>query len=97
VSSASPETIRREPPEFDILRSVAERRDLAALRIGIILMSFFPKEGFSSCRGGSEFLGRYEILLPSVYCEKVSDQFPDCGKCGPIRIPLISFLLVDIS
>ena len=59
-----------------------------SLRIGIILMFFLPNEGFSSCRGGSEFLGRYEILLPSVYCEKVSDQFPGYGKCGPIRIPL---------
>ena len=30
VFSASPETIRREPPEFDLLRSVGYRRDLAA-------------------------------------------------------------------
>ncbi len=33
-----------------------------------------------SCPGGSEFLGRDEILLPSIYCEKVSDQFPGCGS-----------------
>ena len=30
VFSASPETIRREPPEFELLRSVANLRDLAA-------------------------------------------------------------------
>src|SRR4029077_17944026 len=29
VFSASPETIRREPPEFDLLRSVGNLRDLA--------------------------------------------------------------------
>src|SRR5258708_12517823 len=30
VFSASPETIRREPREFDLLRSVGQLRDLAA-------------------------------------------------------------------
>jgi hypothetical protein len=60
-------------------------------------MFFLPKEGFSSRRGGSEFLGRYEVLLPSVHCEKVSYQFPGHGKCGPIPIPSIPFLLVDLG
>jgi hypothetical protein len=44
-----------------------------------------------------EFLGRQEILLPSVYCEKLSYQFPGYGKRGPIRIPSISFLLVYLG
>jgi hypothetical protein len=35
-------------------------------------MFFLLEEGFSSCLAGSELLGRHEILLPSVYCEKVS-------------------------
>src|SRR5947208_9242054 len=64
VFSASPETIRREPREFDLRRSVGNRRTWQSARCVILL--FFR-------RGGSRFLGRYapriceryEIALPS--------------------------------
>src|SRR5205809_4771149 len=48
VFSASPETIRREPREFDLRRSVGNRRTWQSARCVILL--FFR-------RGGSRFLG----------------------------------------
>jgi hypothetical protein len=42
VFSASPETIRREPSEFVFLRSVANRRDLAACASMILMFLPFP-------------------------------------------------------
>src|SRR5205809_1075103 len=50
VFSASPETIRREPREFDLRRTVGNRRTWQSARCVILL--FFR-------RGGPRFLGRY--------------------------------------
>jgi hypothetical protein len=43
VFSASPETIRREPREFDVRRSVGNRRTWQSARCVILL--FFRPEG----------------------------------------------------
>jgi hypothetical protein len=42
VFSASPETIRREPRELELLRSVAHRQDLAACASMILMFLPFP-------------------------------------------------------
>src|SRR5438094_5561270 len=71
VFSASPETIRREPREFDLRRSVGNRRTWQSARCVILL--FFR-------RGGPRFLGRYapriceryEIALPPIHGEQIS-------------------------
>jgi hypothetical protein len=42
VFSASPETIRREPGEFELLRSVANLRDPAACASMILMFLPFP-------------------------------------------------------
>ncbi len=51
---------------------------------------------FSCCRGGSEFLGRHEILPPAIHREQICNQFPGHGKCSPIRVSSFSFLLVKL-
>src|SRR2546430_12119655 len=63
VFSASPETIRREPREFDLRRSVGNRRTWQSARCVILL--FFR-------RGGSRFLGRY---APRI-CERYEIALP---------------------
>ena len=57
----------------------------------------FPFLGsFSSRRHGSEHLGRHEILLPAVHRKKICNQFPGHCKRGPICVPSLSFLLVNL-
>src|SRR5216684_4800125 len=46
VFAASPETIRREPLEFDLLRSVGQLQDLAACAPCNPDIFFLPQRGF---------------------------------------------------
>src|SRR5207249_5005079 len=85
VFSASPETIRREPREFDLRRSVGNRRTWQSARCVILL--FFR-------RGGPRFLGRYapriceryEIALPPINGEQISHHLPSYGQRRSIGI-----------
>src|SRR5438445_5365827 len=96
VFSASPETIRREPREFDLRRSVGNRRTWQSARCVILL--FFR-------RGGPRFLGRYapriceryEIALPSIDGEQISHHFPSNGQRRSIGIPFLLFSFIDQS
>src|SRR5205809_3481220 len=94
VFSASPETIRREPREFDLRRSVGNRRTWQSARCVILL--FFR-------RGGSRFLGRYapriceryEIALPPIHGEQISHHLPRYGQRRSIGISFLLFSFID--
>src|SRR5256886_14088032 len=94
VFSASPETIRREPREFDLRRSVGNRSTWQSARCVILL--FFR-------RGGSRFLGRYapriceryEIALPPINGEQISHHLPSYGQRRSIGISFLLFSFID--
>src|SRR5207245_2274415 len=94
VFSASPETIRREPREFDLRRSVGNRRTWQSARCVILL--FFR-------RGGPRFLGRYapriceryEIALPPIHGEQISHHLPSYGQRRSIGISFLLFSFID--
>src|SRR5438445_1117840 len=94
VFSASPETIRREPREFDLRRSVGNRRTWQSARWVILL--FFR-------RGGPRFLGRYapriceryEIALPPIHGEQISHHLPSHRQRRSIGISFLLFSFID--
>src|SRR5256884_854496 len=94
VFSASPETIRREPREFDLRRSVGNRSTWQSARCVILL--FFR-------RGGSRFLGRYapriceryEIALPPINGEQISHHLPSHRQRRSIGISFLLFSFID--
>ncbi len=61
VFSASPETIRREPREFDLRRSVGNRQDLAVCALCIL---FFPQAAVSTPLRFCELLQARSSELP---------------------------------
>jgi hypothetical protein len=77
VFSASPETIRREPREFYLRRSVGNRRTWQSARYVILL--FFAR--------GPRFLGRCtpricegdEVALPPIHGEQIRHHFSSYG------------------
>src|SRR5205814_2589506 len=94
VFTASPETIRREPREFDLRRSVGNRRTWQSARCVILL--FFR-------RGGRRFLGRYapriceryEIALPPINGEQISHHLPSHRQRRSIGISFLLFSFID--
>jgi len=94
VFSASPETIRREPREFDVRRSVGNRRTWQSARC-VILLFFAP--------GGPRFLSRcalgiwegYEVALSPIHGEQIRHHFPSYGQRRSIGIPLLFLSFID--
>ena len=66
VFSASPETIRKEPREFDLLRSVGHLRDLAACAPWNPVIFFLTPVGGLSRRRASPFR-RHEVPFPAIH------------------------------
>src|SRR6266581_6839113 len=62
VFSASPETIRREPREFDLRRSVGKRQDLAVCALCNPI--FFPQAAFSTPLRPCELLQARSLVVP---------------------------------
>jgi hypothetical protein len=88
VFSASPETIRREPWEGDLLRSVGNRQDLA---VCAFYSSCFFRQ-YLCCRSPAFFRRRKVSLLP-IHSKQIRYHLPGYGKCRPIPI---SFLLLPV-
>jgi hypothetical protein len=78
VFSASPETIRGEPPECELLRTVAQLQDLAVCaRNDPDVFSFLGR--FLGCRCVSELFRRHEVLFSAFHREDPADQLPGYG------------------
>ena len=81
--SASPETIRVEPPEFELLRTVAYLQDLAVcVRNDPDVFSFMGR--FLGCRRASELFGEHEILLPAFDREQIGNYLPCYREGGAV-------------
>lgn len=81
--STIPGTIRREPWEFALLRTVGYERDLAVCAFEN--PDVFPFLGkFLSCRGWYDLHGSHEIPLSAVYGQHVGDQLAGHGQGGPV-------------
>src|ERR1700758_5338729 len=77
VFPASPETIRREPREFDLRRSVGNRRTWQSARC-VILLSFSRRPRFlSRCALG--ICEGYEVALPAIHGEQIRHHFSSYG------------------
>jgi hypothetical protein len=81
VFSASPETIRREPRECDLLRSVGNMQDLAVCAFLFIL---FISTAFM-----------HEVSLLPIHGKQIGDHLPGYGKCRPIPVSFLLFPVVD--
>ncbi len=92
VFSASPETIRREPREGDLLRSVGYRQDLAVC--AFCSSCFFRR--YLCCRSPAFFSRRKVSLLP-IHGKQIRYHLPSYGKCRPIAISFLPFLVIDHS
>ena len=90
VFSASPETIRREPRECDLLRSVGNRQDLA---VCAFCSSCLFRQHLS-CRSPA-FFSRHEVSLLPIHGQQIRDHLPGYGKCRPIAISFLFFPVVD--
>src|ERR1700686_964402 len=88
VFSASPETIRREPRESDLLRSVGKMQDLAVCGF------LHPVRQYLCCHSPA-FFRRYEVSLLAVYGKQIRHHLSGYGKCRPIAISFLSFPVVD--
>ena len=88
--SASPETIRREPREFDLLRSVGNLQDLA-------VCAFVHRVYFGSIYAAAVLrfsAGVKSSLLP-IYAKQIRYYLPGYGKGRPIAISFLPFPVVD--
>jgi hypothetical protein len=90
VFSASPETIRREPREFDLLRSVGNRQDLAVCAF----CSSCLFRQYLCCRSPAFFSRRKVSLLP-IHGKQIRYHLPGYGKGRPIAISFLPFPVVD--
>jgi len=78
VFSAIPETIRREPLEFDLLRSVGHLQDLAACALWNPDIFFSPEGGgLSHCRAVG--FCRHEVSLSAIHGKQIRDHLPGHG------------------
>jgi len=90
VFSASPETIRREPREGDLLRSVGNMQDLA---VCAFCSSCFFRQ-YLCCRSPA-FFSRCKVSLLPIHGKQISDHLSGYGKCRPIAISSLLFPIVD--
>jgi hypothetical protein len=96
VFSASPETIRREPRELELLRSVANRQDLAACASMILMFLPFPyQKKVLGCCCPVELLSRHEVLFSPLYGQHVADHLAGNGQRGPVLVSFSQFSGVD--
>jgi hypothetical protein len=77
VYSASPETIRREPREFAVRRSVGNRRTWQSARCVILL--FFAQRAAVLCRRALGICEGYEVALPAIHGEQIRHHLPSYG------------------
>ena len=91
--SASPETIRREPREFDLRRSVGNRQDLAACALCDPFI-FLPRRRFLGRRSLVIFC-RHEVPFSAIYGEEIRDHLPSYGQRRSIGIPFLLFCFID--
>ncbi len=92
--AASPETIRREPREGDLRRSVGNRQDLAACALCDFL--FFPRRRFLGRRSLIIFCG-HEVPFFPIYGEQIRDHLSSYGQSRSIGIPFLLFCFIDQS
>ena len=92
--AASPETIRREPRDFDLRRSVGNRQDLAACALCDLL--FFPRRRFLGRRSLVIFCG-HEVPFFPIYGEQIRDHLSSYGQSRSIGIPFLLFCFIDQS
>jgi hypothetical protein len=95
VFAASPETIRREPQECNVRRSVGNLQDLAACTLWNPVVFLLKVVVSKPLYFGN--LERYEFALPAIHSEQIRHHLPSYGKCGSIGIPLLLFLFIDQS
>jgi len=93
VFSASPETIRREPRESDLRRSVGNRRTWQTARCVIPLFPYRRRLGSRT----SVLFCRYEISFFPVHGEQIRHHLPSYGKGCSIGIALLLFGFIDQS
>jgi hypothetical protein len=93
VFSANPETIRIEPREFDLRRSVGNRRTWQSARCVILLFSPRGPRFLSRCALG--ICERYEVALPSIHGEQIRHHFPSYGQRRSIGISLLFLSFID--
>jgi len=74
VYSASPETIRREPRECDLLRSVGNMQDLAVCAFLFILFIWT-----ALCCRSPAFFRRHEVSLLPIHGKQIRDHLPGYG------------------
>ena len=92
VFSASPETIRREPREFDLLRSVGNMQDLA---VCAFCSSCLFRQHL--CCRSPAFFSRCKVSLLPIHGKQIRYHLPGYGKCRPIPISSLLFPVVDHS
>src|SRR5229473_4190592 len=92
VFSASPETIRREPREGDLLRSVGNMQDLAVCAF----CSSCLFRQYLCCRGPA-FFSRHEVSLLPIHGKQIRYHLPGYGKCRPIPISFLPFVVINHS
>src|SRR5438445_3865568 len=94
VFSASPETIRREPREFDLRRSVGNRRTWQSARC-VILLFFSPGGSQFLCRRAPGICEPYEVAFSAIHGEQIRDHLSSYGQRRSIRISLLLLSFID--
>ena len=90
VFSASPETTRREPQEFDLLRSVGKQQDLAACALCNPEISFSAV--LSRC---TVAFCRYKLAFPAIHGQQISHHLPGYGQRRSVSVPLLLLPFMD--
>jgi hypothetical protein len=89
VFSATPETIRSEPPEFCSFTQSATADLAVCASMNPDIFAFSLKGKALSCCRSAELLGRYEVLVPALHSEHVADHLPGNRQRGPVRNSLL--------
>ena len=84
VFSASPETTRREPPEFDLLRSVGKQQDLAACALCNPVIFFSAV--LSRCTAA---FCRNKLPFPAIHGQQITHHLPGYGQRRSVSVPLL--------
>jgi hypothetical protein len=85
--------IRREPREFDVRRSVGNRRTWQSARCVILL--FFARRPRFLSRCALGICEGYEVALPPIHGEQIRHHFPSYGQRPSIGIPLLFLSFID--
>ena len=90
VFSASPETFRREPPEFDLLRSVGKQQDLAACALCNPVIFFSAV--LSRCTAA---FCRNKLPFPAIHGQQITHHLPGYGQRRSVSVPLLLLPFMD--